>query len=199
MPTKQLKLPPNTDLRDSIHDFASKEQISGFVAGVVGNLSKASFQCPGPKQVTVMEGVLEIITLNGTFSPSGCHLHLSFSDNACKVWGGHLERGTIVLKGADILLNIVDKNAELAKVPSTSSNNVSSKLEIAVMPNCPWSARSLRILQSNKIPFSLIQVDNDDVFLSVKSKSGHSTFPQFFKDDKFIGGYEVLKSIINDA
>ena len=48
-------------------------------------------------------GELEIITLQGTISPDGVHLHLSFSDASCQVWGGHLEHGTLVLRGADLL------------------------------------------------------------------------------------------------
>ena len=106
MRTTPIKLAPGDDLRLRLEQLAREEQASGFVLGVVGNLSRAAFQCPGPPEPTVMEGDLEIITLNGTVSPTGVHLHLSLSDGACHVWGGHLEPGTLVLKGADVLVGL---------------------------------------------------------------------------------------------
>ncbi len=72
----------------SLSEIAQEKRIGGFLLGVVGNLSKASFQCPGREKPTVLEGELEIITLNGTFDADGVHLHLSLSDGACQVWGG---------------------------------------------------------------------------------------------------------------
>ena len=99
-----LKLAPGSDLRLSLEDLARREGIHGFVLGVVGNLTRAAFQCPGQSEPTVLEGDLEVITLNGTLSPDSVHLHLSLSDGACQVWGGHLEPGTIVQKGADVLV-----------------------------------------------------------------------------------------------
>ena len=98
-----------SDLRLSLEALAQRDGISGFVLGVVGNLTKASFQCPGQAEPTVLEGDLEVITLNGTFSPEGVHLHLSLSDGSCQVWGGHLEPGTIVQKGVDLLIGVLEQ------------------------------------------------------------------------------------------
>ena len=97
METLPLQLEPGQDLHSTLAELAAQQQLSGFVLGVVGNLSQACFRCPGQQQPTLMQGELEVITLNGTFSPSGVHLHLSLSDGACQVWGGHLEPGTVVL------------------------------------------------------------------------------------------------------
>ena len=77
MDTLTLHLEPGQDLLLSLSEVAQKKQISGFLLGVVGNLSKASFQCPGRDKPSVLEGELEIITLNGTFHSDGVHLHLS--------------------------------------------------------------------------------------------------------------------------
>ena len=78
-----LKLGPGSDLRLSLEELGRAQNQSGFVLGVVGNLSKAAFQCPGKSKPTVLEGNLEIITLNGTFSEKGVHLHLSLSGPDC--------------------------------------------------------------------------------------------------------------------
>jgi len=190
-----LKLAPGNDLRLSIERSPDLEGQSGFVLGVVGNLSRACFQCPGRPTSTVMEGNLEIITLNGTFSPEGVHLHLSLSDGECQVWGGHLEIGTLVLKQADILCGLLDNNQDPSILIEDSSDNINTRLEVAVMPGCPWSSRTLRRLSSLDIPHKVKIVDNDDDFLAYKKRSGVSTFPQIYADGRFLGGFESLMEL----
>ena len=80
MRSLSLRLPPDSDIRSTIEQLGREQNEEGFILGVVGNLSRAAFQCPGRAEPTVLEGNLEIITLNGTLSPSGVHLHLSLSD-----------------------------------------------------------------------------------------------------------------------
>ncbi len=186
-----LNLSPGSDLRLSIEKVAQEQGANGFVLGVVGNLSRAAFQCPGNSEPTVLEGNLEIITLNGTLSPDGVHLHLSLSDAACQVWGGHLEPGTLVLKGADILLGFYLQEGNQISIDSLKT----ARLEIAVMPGCPWSNRALRLLQSSEIPFKKEIVDNDSSFQVFQKRSNNSTFPQIFIDGKFVGGYESLADL----
>ena len=141
-----LKLAPGSDLRLSLEELAQRDGISGFVLGVVGNLTKASFQCPGQAEPTVLEGDLEVITLNGTFSPEGVHLHLSLSDGACQVWGGHLEPGTIVQKGVDLLIGVLEQREGR---PARQTAAAAPRIEIAVLPGCPWCSRALRILRTD--------------------------------------------------
>jgi len=113
-----LHLEPGSDVRRSLEQLASTENASGFVLSVVGNLSQAAFQCPGKAQPTVLSGLLEIITLQGTVGPQGVHLHLSLSDSHCQVWGGHLEPGTLVHSGADLLVGFT---APSAPAPAATS------------------------------------------------------------------------------
>ena len=170
MDTLTLHLEPGQDLRLSLSEVALQKQISGFLLGVVGNLSKASFQCPGRDKPTVLVGELEIITLNGTFDADGVHLHLSLSDGACQVWGGHLENGSLILKGADLLLGILKQGQE-------ARSKTKIRLEIAVLPRCPWCASALRILEAYDIPHRVITVDNDVTFQQCQLSSGMNTFP----------------------
>lgn len=140
----------------------------------------------------MLEGNLEIITLNGTLSPERVHLHLSLSDGDCQVWGGHLEPGTLILKGADVLVGLLE-SPSLEPSKNTNSRLVDPpNIEIAVMPGCPWSARALRILNGLNIQFKLITIDNDSAFNSLKERSGLSTFPQIFINGELIGGYDQL-------
>ena len=185
-----LKLAPGSDLRLSLEELAQREGSSGFVLGVVGNLTKASFQCPGQAEPTVLEGDLEVITLNGTFSPEGVHLHLSLSDGACQVWGGHLEPGTIVQKGVDLLIGVLEQR-DASPAPQAAT----PRIEIAVLPGCPWCSRALRILRTLDLPHTVTTVNDDDAFQEVQQRSGMTTFPQVFIDGSVIGGYDNLAAM----
>lgn len=187
-----LKLAPGSDLRLSLEELAQRDGISGFVLGVVGNLTKASFQCPGQAEPTVLEGDLEVITLNGTFSPEGVHLHLSLSDGACQVWGGHLEPGTIVQKGVDLLIGVLEQREGR---PARQTTAAAPRIEIAVLPGCPWCSRALRILRTLDLPHTVTTVNDDAAFQAVQQRSGMTTFPQVFIDGSVIGGYDDLAAM----
>ena len=187
-----LKLAPGSDLRLSLEELAQRDGISGFVLGVVGNLTKVSFQCPGQAEPTVLEGDLEVITLNGTFSPEGVHLHLSLSDGACQVWGGHLEPGTIVQKGVDLLIGVLEQREGR---PARQTAAAAPRIEIAVLPGCPWCSRALRILRTLDLPHTVTTVNDDAAFQAVQQRSGMTTFPQVFIDGSVIGGYDDLAAM----
>jgi predicted DNA-binding protein with PD1-like motif/glutaredoxin len=187
-----LKLAPGSDLRLSLEELAQRDGISGFVVGVVGNLTKASFQCPGQAEPTVLEGDLEVITLNGTFSPEGVHLHLSLSDGACQVWGGHLEPGTIVQKGVDLLIGVLEQREGR---PARQTAAAAPRIEIAVLPGCPWCSRALRILRTLDLAHNVTTVNDDAAFQAVQQRSGMTTFPQVFIDGSVIGGYDDLAAM----
>lgn len=186
-----LHLGPGSDLRHSLEQLAVDEQVSGFVLGVVGNLAQAAFQCPGQAEPTVVRGDLEIITLNGTLSPQGVHLHLSLSDGSCQVWGGHLEHGTLVLKGADLLVGVLtDQGVE--ESPAATPQPL---VEIAVLPGCPFSARALRMVRTLGIPHEVLEVVNEEQRRELEALSGQRSLPQVFIDGQSIGGYGALADL----
>ena len=196
METLPLELKPGQDLHLSLSELAVNQQLSGFVLGVVGNLSQATFRCPGQSQPTQMSGELEVITLNGTFSPSGVHLHLSLSDGACQVWGGHLEPGTVVLKGAQLLLGLRGlPPAQDSQNPVHDPSQSSARVELAVLPGCPWSLRARQLLERLAIPHRLETIESDDRFEAFRQRSGMNTFPQIFIDGEVLGGYDELAEI----
>jgi predicted DNA-binding protein with PD1-like motif/glutaredoxin len=168
-----LHLPPGADVRRSLEEIAQQQASQGFVLSVVGNLKTAAFACPGQSGPTTLSGELEIITLQGTLSPTGVHLHLSFSDGDCQVWGGHLEHGSVVLKGADVLVGFLSDQPT-----SVEGQGQSNRVAIAVAENCPWSNRALRMLRSLDIPFERVQAEGD--------------LPLIWIDGELIGGYDAL-------
>ena len=188
MQTLPIELEPGQDLHLALSELAAQQQLSGFVLGVVGNLSQATFRCPGQQQPTRMSGELEVITLNGTFSPSGVHLHLSLSDGACQVWGGHLEPGTVVLKGAQLLLG-------LSGLPVAQAVQPQERVELAVLPGCPWSLRARQLLERLSIPHRVETIESDERFEAFRQRSGMKTFPQVFIDGEIVGGYDDLAEL----
>lgn len=201
-----LHLEPGSDVRRSLEQLAREQNASGFVLGVVGNLCQAAFQCPGKASPTVLSGLLEIITLQGTVAPQGVHLHLSLSDSHCQVWGGHLEPGTLVHSGADLLVGFGDAAPE---APAAGSDHEDSdagapraaaslagrrggsrnapadppRVQIAVLPGCPWSKRALRLLRTLGVPHVLVE--------PVEGRS----VPQVSIDGVAIGGYDALADL----
>ena len=190
MQPHSLKLSPNSDLIICIKEFSYSNNLYGYVSGVVGNLSKASIQCPGNQVISKFEGNLEIVSLNGNFNNGDVHLHLSFADEGCNVFGGHLEEGSIVKKGTDILL--VSLENKTIDIPKKSLNDNQSRVKVYILKNCPWSKRSIRLLDSLSITYDAILIENDKDFQKVNSLSNHNTFPQIFLDDVFFGGYDEL-------
>ena len=185
-----LKLSTQSDLIICIKEFSFSNNLNGYVTGVVGNLSKACIQCPGNQEINKFEGNLEILSLNGHFNNGEVHLHLSFADEGCNVFGGHLEKGSIVKKGTDILL--VSFEDKIIDISNQNLIDNHSRVKAYILKNCPWSKRSIRLLDSLSIPYEAILIENDEDFQKVNSLSNHNTFPQIFLDDVFFGGYDQL-------
>jgi uncharacterized protein len=175
-----LHLEAGSDVRRSLEQLALDHNAGGFVLSVVGNLSQAAFACPGKSAPTVLAGELEIITLQGTISPDGVHLHLSFSDASCQMWGGHLEHGTLVLRGADLLVGLLSTNSSAAPRASARSE---PRVEIAGRPDCPFSRRALRMLRTLGIAF--VEIEPDET----------APVPQLYIDGVAIGGYNELADL----
>ena len=197
MKSVKIHLNSNEDLLLFLENFGKEYNSNGFILGVVGNLSQASFKCPGKNSATLLVGNLEIISLNGTISPSGPHIHLSISDNSCKVWGGHLEKGTIILKGVDLLIGITNQEYLNFNLNQTNKNKLidNHRVKIYVLKGCPWSNRAIRILNSYNFDYFKKTIESDIEYNQIYSLSNSKTFPQIFIDDKFIGGYESLSEL----
>tara|TARA_B100000965_G_C19590520_1_gene757767 strand:- start:1166 stop:1768 length:603 start_codon:yes stop_codon:yes gene_type:complete len=187
---KILKLKSGNDLLNSLKAVAVKENKNGYILSVVGNLTKAIVQCPGKKQSTIIKNHLEIISLNGTLSPNKCHLHISFSDEKCNVWAGHLKEGTIIYKDCDMLIGFLDEN--ISEKDIITSKKV---VEIYIIPDCPWSSRAVRMLRTLQVPHHIKVIENDNDYNLLYKKSNYSSFPQVFINGKFIGGYSELADL----
>jgi predicted DNA-binding protein with PD1-like motif/glutaredoxin len=190
MKPHSLKLSPESDLIKSIKEYSFANNLYGYVSGVVGNLKTVCIQCPGNQEINKFEGNLEIVSLNGHFNKGDVHLHLSFADEGCNVFGGHLEEGCIVKKGTDILL--ISFEQKIIKISKHDSITNPSRVKAYILKDCPWSKRAIRLLNSLTIPHEVNLIEDDESFQKIMAKSGHNTFPQIFLDNNFFGGYDEL-------
>lgn len=107
-----LRLPPGADVRAAIElALARQGAAAAFVLQGIGSLSVAQLRFAGQPACTELRGDLEILTLAGTVSPDGVHLHMSVSDAGGRVHGGHVGPGCIVRTTAELLLALLPGHA----------------------------------------------------------------------------------------
>jgi predicted DNA-binding protein with PD1-like motif len=105
-----LRLKPGQDLKKGIEEWVKKENIeSGWIVTCVGSLKHASIRYANKPGADTLEGLFEIVSLTGTISVSGLHLHISVSDSTGKTIGGHLMDGCIVYTTAELVLGSSDQ------------------------------------------------------------------------------------------
>lgn len=105
MRTLPIRLRPQQDLRSALDALAHEHGLAAaFVLQGIGSLSVARIRFAGRSDATELRGDLEILTLAGSLSPDGAHLHISVADADGRVVGGHVAPGCIVRTTAEILL-----------------------------------------------------------------------------------------------
>lgn len=105
-----LRLKPNQDLRTQLEKFTKENKISaGFIITAVGSLKETKIRLADQSDSTVFEGKYEIVSLVGTLSADGVHLHISLSDKNGKTIGGHLTEGCVIYTTAEIVIGVTDE------------------------------------------------------------------------------------------
>jgi predicted DNA-binding protein with PD1-like motif len=108
MQAHPLRLSPGDDLRVALEDLARQhEWPAAFVIQGIGSLSVAQLRFAGNEEPTELREDLEILTLAGSLSPDGAHLHMSVANPRGAVFGGHVTRGCVVRTTAEILLGFL--------------------------------------------------------------------------------------------
>jgi uncharacterized protein len=104
-----LRLPPGADLREALQAaLAERSAQAAFVVAGIGSLQPTRLRLAGAADALVLAGDCEILTLSGTLSPDGPHLHLSVSDAQGRVFGGHALSGCTVRTTAEVLIAWLD-------------------------------------------------------------------------------------------
>ena len=103
-----LRLHPGADLRRVLETWmGEQEEQAGCLISAVGSLSVAQLRFAGAAEATTMNGELEILSLSGTLSSDGAHLHIAVADSGGAVIGGHLCPGSLVRTTAELVIGLL--------------------------------------------------------------------------------------------
>jgi predicted DNA-binding protein with PD1-like motif len=103
-----LRFPASTDLRAALESVLAEHQSgAAFVLQGIGSLAVARLRLAGMDELTELRGDLEIISLGGSLSPDGVHLHIAVGDAQGRVTGGHMGPGCVVRTTAEVLVALL--------------------------------------------------------------------------------------------
>ena len=108
MHTWPLRLQPGDDLRRALETaVAAQGATAAFVVAGIGSLRPAVIRLAGAEEMLCIDADVELLSLAGSIAANGSHLHLSVSDAAGRVSGGHAGYGCIVRTTAELLLAVL--------------------------------------------------------------------------------------------
>lgn len=104
-----LRIRPGNDLKKEIEKFVEEHELkAASIVTCVGGLDSVVVRMagatPSKQDIRSREGDFEIVSLVGTLSTEGSHIHLSASSKEGDVIGGHLKDGSIVNPTAEIVI-----------------------------------------------------------------------------------------------
>jgi predicted DNA-binding protein with PD1-like motif len=102
---RPVRLVPGVDLRHAIERLGAElPKRSGFVVSGVGSLVSARLRMADETEERSIHGPLEIISIAGSISPDGAHLHMSIANARGEVLGGHVCPGCEIRTTAELLI-----------------------------------------------------------------------------------------------
>lgn len=105
MQTYSVRLKPGQDVKKALETIVQQERIgAGAVLTCVGSLTDVTLRLANQENASEWKGHFEIVSLVGTLSTTGSHLHLSVSDSTGRTIGGHLLDGCKVYTTAELVI-----------------------------------------------------------------------------------------------
>lgn len=103
--TYAFRLKPGQDLKLSIDSFVQAHQLeAAWIQTAVGSLTDYHIRFANQPNGSKATGHFEIVSLVGTLSVNGSHMHISVSDSTGKTIGGHLLEGNKIYTTAEIVI-----------------------------------------------------------------------------------------------
>ena len=108
--TYAIRLKPGADLKRSIQSFVDENKLqAAWIVTCAGSLTEYNIRFANQPAATHGAGHFEIVSLTGTLSVNGSHVHISISDSTGKTIGGHLQEANIIYTTAEIIIQSSDK------------------------------------------------------------------------------------------
>lgn len=100
-----FRLKPGQDLKQEITAYVQQHKIeAGWIVTCVGSVTQYNLRFANQSNGNKATGHYEIVSLVGTVSINGSHLHMSVSDSTGKTIGGHLLDSNFVYTTAEIVI-----------------------------------------------------------------------------------------------
>jgi uncharacterized protein len=117
-----FRLKPGQDLRKEIEAYVKENKITaGWITTCVGSLTHYNIRFANQQNGNTDSGHFEIVSLTGTVSTNGSHIHISLSDSTGRTIGGHLLQDCIIYTTAEIVLqsspNLIFKREKDGSTP----------------------------------------------------------------------------------
>lgn len=132
MKTYAIRLLPKQDIKKKLQKFTKEKEIkAGFIITCVGCVNRVTIRT-ADETIRDFEKKYEIVSLVGTLSEDGVHLHISLSDKDGNVIGGHIKDGCMVYTTAEIVIGEFediefsrefDKNTGFKELKITEKNS----------------------------------------------------------------------------
>lgn len=119
-----LRLKPRDDVLRILQGYVVEQGISACaIVSAVGSLTEAAIRYANQPEATLLQGHFEICSLSGTLecaapgvalngvagaAEGGAHVHLSISDGAGRMIGGHMMAGCRVYTTLEVVLLLLD-------------------------------------------------------------------------------------------
>lgn len=83
---------------------------AGVILSAVGSLRESAIRVPvlDGQIILIRPQNVEIVSLQGTVSETGLHLHISVSDTEGNVQGGHVKAGCIIRTTCELVIGIAE-------------------------------------------------------------------------------------------
>ena len=108
MDYQPLRLSPGDDLKLALEAHCAGASLgAAFVVAGIGSLDRAAVRHAGEPDAALVDGRFEILTLQGSLSADGAHLHIAVADAQGRVSGGHVRPGCRIATTAEILIAVL--------------------------------------------------------------------------------------------
>src|SRR5687767_14418053 len=117
-----LRLKPGQDLKKEIVNFVIEKKIeAGWILTALGSLTEYHIRLANQNTGYKASGHFEILSLTGTLSIHGSHIHICIADKDGKTTGGHLLDDNIIYTTVEIIIQQSDKHIFLREHDPTTS------------------------------------------------------------------------------
>jgi uncharacterized protein len=105
-----FRLLPGADLKKAIQSEVEQNKMTaGWIVTCVGSLTQYNIRFANQDQGRKEKGYFEIVSLAGTLSINGSHVHISVSDGEGKTVGGHLLDENFIYTTAEIVIGYEER------------------------------------------------------------------------------------------